>query len=70
MAQPQISGPNGNTPGAGIGIDTTAIVSTFDVYKPQKRNTLYRIYGDQGLSLFNILSKSSNGLGSYPGNIP
>jgi hypothetical protein len=55
MAEPLIDGPAGNTPSGGAGIDSSKIVSTFDVYKPQKRNELFRIRGDQGMSLFNIL---------------
>lgn len=38
-----------------IGISTTNIISTFDIYKPEVRNRLFRSKGDQGMSAFRLL---------------
>lgn len=43
------------TPTAVTAQYSDAYISTFDFHKPEKRNTLFRKYGDQGLGMFNIL---------------
>jgi len=40
---------------AGIGLARNRIISTFDMLKPEVRTQLMPIYGDQGLSYFNLL---------------
>lgn len=37
------------------GINTSNIISTFDILKPEVRNRLFRSRGDQGMSAFNLL---------------
>lgn len=43
------------TPSAVIANYTDAYISTFDFHKPEKRNILFRKYGDQGLGFFNVI---------------
>lgn len=43
------------TPSAVTSNYTDAYISTFDIHKPEKRNILFRKYGDQGLGFFNII---------------
>lgn len=42
-------------PEAISGIYATDVVSGFDIYKPEIHNTLFRRYGDQGASFFQLL---------------
>ncbi len=43
------------TPSAVNAIYSDAYISTFDIHKPEKRNVLFRKYGDQGLGFFNVI---------------
>lgn len=43
------------TPSTVSSVQTDALISTFDINKPEKRNILFRKYGKQGLGFFNVL---------------
>lgn len=43
------------TPSAVTANYTDAYISTFDIHMPEKRNILFRKYGDQGLGFFNVI---------------
>jgi hypothetical protein len=44
------------TPSTVTAVYNDALVSTFDIHKPEKLNVLFRKYGKQGLGFFNILN--------------
>jgi hypothetical protein len=44
------------TPSTVTGVYNDALVSTFDIHKPEKLNVLFRKYGKQGLGFFNVLN--------------
>ena len=44
------------TPSTVTAVYSDALVSTFDIHKPEKLNVLFRKYGKQGLGFFNILN--------------
>jgi len=43
------------TPSAVTAVYSDAYISTFDIHKPEYRNTLFRKYGDQGLGFYQIM---------------
>lgn len=43
------------TPAAVAGPYASELISTFDIDKPERLNTLFRRYGDQGLGLFRLI---------------
>lgn len=43
------------TPSTVTAVQTDALISTFDINKPEKRNILFRKHGKQGLGFFNVL---------------
>lgn len=45
------------TPSAVTAQYSNALISTFDFHKPEKRDILYRKYGDQGLEFFKMFDK-------------
>lgn len=45
------------TPSAVTAQYSNALISTFDFHKPEKRDILYRKYGDQGLEFFKMIDK-------------
>ncbi len=45
------------TPSAVTAQYSNALISTFDIHKPEKRDILYRKYGDQGMEFFKMIDK-------------
>lgn len=47
--------PVGNIPSATSGVFATELISTFDLDKPERLNTLFRARGDQGMGWFRLI---------------